>query len=88
MADEDAAYRSFLLEMGGGEDEVRRALGMADAPVTHYREDPESEEEAEQKEASSEKKKAKKEKKKAAAKDKEARQQERHAKRVQADEDF
>ena len=46
--------------MGGGEKEVRAALGMADAPVTDYREDPESEDDAQL----SEKKRAKKVEKK------------------------
>ena len=30
--DEDE-YRNFLLEMGGGEDQVRKLLGMGDQPV-------------------------------------------------------
>ena len=33
----DEGYRQFLLEMGGGEDEVRRLLGMGDQPVSHVR---------------------------------------------------
>ncbi|WVW86838.1 hypothetical protein I302_108893 [Kwoniella bestiolae CBS 10118] len=31
---EDQEYRQFLLEMGGGEDEVRKILGMGDQPVS------------------------------------------------------
>ncbi|WVR07983.1 hypothetical protein IAU60_005026 [Kwoniella sp. DSM 27419] len=31
---DDEEYRQFLLEMGGGEEEVRKALGMGDQPVT------------------------------------------------------
>ncbi|WVF68419.1 hypothetical protein IAT40_003184 [Kwoniella sp. CBS 6097] len=30
---DDVEYRQFLLEMGGGEDEVRKVLGMGDQPV-------------------------------------------------------
>ncbi|CAK9783244.1 hypothetical protein CC85DRAFT_310258 [Cutaneotrichosporon oleaginosum] len=76
---EDAAYREFLLEMGGGESEVRAALGMADAPVTDYREfeddeKPKKKKKEEEKEMSEEKR-AKKEAK-------------RKAKRAKADEDF
>ncbi|WWD04222.1 hypothetical protein V865_002290 [Kwoniella europaea PYCC6329] len=31
---EDGEYRQFLLEMGGGEDEVRKILGMGDQPIS------------------------------------------------------
>ncbi|WWC65922.1 uncharacterized protein I303_108544 [Kwoniella dejecticola CBS 10117] len=31
---EEAEYRQFLLEMGGGEDEVRKILGMGDQPIS------------------------------------------------------
>ena len=31
--DDDEEYRRFLLEMGGGVEEVRRVLGMGDQPV-------------------------------------------------------
>ena len=34
---DDEEYRRFLLEMGGGEDEVRRVLGMGDQPVNGLR---------------------------------------------------
>lgn len=35
--EDDEDYRRFLLEMGGGEDEVRKILGMGDQPVTTAR---------------------------------------------------
>lgn len=75
-AEDDAAYRQFLLEMGGGEAEVRATLGMADAPVTDYREfeDEKPKKEKEGKEVSAEK----------AAK----REAKRKAQRARADEDF
>ncbi|KAL1412555.1 Kinetochore protein Spc24 [Vanrija albida] len=77
--DDDEAYRGFLLEMGGGEAEVRHALSMADQPLTHNREDSEDEEE--------ETKKSKK-KEKLSAEEKEAKKAQRRAKKAQADEDF
>ncbi|GMK56597.1 hypothetical protein CspeluHIS016_0304370 [Cutaneotrichosporon spelunceum] len=70
---EDAAYRQFLLEMGGGESEVRAGLGMADAPVTGFREEEETPKKKDKE--MSEGKRAKREAK-------------RMAKRAQADEDF
>lgn len=75
VQEDDAAYREFLLEMGGGEKEVREALGIAGAPVTDYREDEEDEEAPAPVEELSEKKKAKLDKK-------------RKEKRAQKDEDF
>lgn len=36
---EDEEYRQFLLEMGGGEEEVRRLLGMGDQAVSFVRAD-------------------------------------------------
>lgn len=81
VEDDTAAYRAFLLEMGGGEKEVRNALGIADQPLTDYREDLSD---AESKQEKKPEKKAKKEKKKVATEDREV----RRAKRVQADEDF
>lgn len=72
---EDAAYRQFLLEMGGGEAEVRAALGMADAPVTDFREYEDDDKPKKKEKEMSDEKSAKK-----AAK--------RQAKRAQADEDF
>ena len=33
-AKEDAEYRRFLLEIGGGEEQVRKILGMGDQPVS------------------------------------------------------
>jgi protein KRI1 len=36
---EDDGYRQFLLEMGGGEEEVRRLLGMGDQAVSFVRAD-------------------------------------------------
>lgn len=76
-AEDDAAYRQFLLEMGGGEQEVRAALGMADAPITDYRED---EEEKEGKEKKKDKEMSEEKRQKREAK--------RAAKRAKADEDF
>jgi protein KRI1 len=35
---EEEEYRQFLLEMGGGEEAVRKVLGMGDEPVTGHRE--------------------------------------------------
>ncbi|KAK8849750.1 hypothetical protein IAR55_005085 [Kwoniella newhampshirensis] len=50
-ADQDEEeYRQFLLEMGGGEEEVRKVLGMGDAPVTKHTA-PDSDAEEEQEEA-------------------------------------
>lgn len=40
---EDEGYRQFLLEMGGGEEEVRRLLGMGDQAVSFVRADAEEE---------------------------------------------
>jgi protein KRI1 len=78
--DEDEAYRGFLLEMGGGESEVRHALGMADQPFTHNREDSEDEAEVTEKKS--------KKKDKVSAEEKEAKKAQRRAKKAQADEDF
>lgn len=73
---EDAAYRQFLLEMGGGEAEVRAALGMAEAPTTDFREYKEETPKKKEKEKEmSEEKRGKREAK-------------RKVKRAQADEDF
>ncbi|BEJ13502.1 hypothetical protein CspHIS471_0306760 [Cutaneotrichosporon sp. HIS471] len=73
---EDAAYRQFLLEMGGGEAEVRAALGMADAPTTDFREyEEETPKKMKKEKEMSEGKRAKREAK-------------RQAKRGKADEDF
>ncbi|WVQ95967.1 hypothetical protein IAU59_003066 [Kwoniella sp. CBS 9459] len=79
---DDVEYRQFLLEMGGGEDEVRKVLGMGDQPISGIvaDEDDEGEErydEAKQSALSKVEKaelKAKKEKKK--------------EKKAKADEDF
>lgn len=37
MDEDDEEYRKFLLEMGGGEEEVRKILGMGDQPVSKAR---------------------------------------------------
>lgn len=74
-AEDDAAYRQFLLEMGGGEAEVRAALGMADAPVTDYREVEDVDKPKKKDKEMSEEKRAKRDAK-------------RQAKRARADEDF
>jgi protein KRI1 len=87
VAGDDAAYRAFLLEMGGGEDEVRRTLGMGDAPATGFREDVESDAEAEEAKEEKGEKASKKDRKKK-AEDKAARDEARRVKRAQADEDF
>jgi protein KRI1 len=70
----DAGYRQFLLEMGGGEDEVRRLLGMGDQPVSHVRD---VQDEAEASQAGEEKKKESEKKK-----------QKRLAKKRQDDDSF
>ena len=44
---DDEGYRQFLLEMGGGEDEVRKILGIGENPVNTVRID-EDEVEAEE----------------------------------------
>ena len=33
IGEEDEEYRKFLLDIGGGEEEVRKILGMGDAPA-------------------------------------------------------
>lgn len=75
VQEDDEAYRAFLLEMGGGEQEVREALGMAGGPVTDYRADEEEEEEEPAETELSDKQKAKLKAKRA-------------KKRAQKDEDF
>ncbi|WWC95448.1 hypothetical protein V866_002312 [Kwoniella sp. B9012] len=68
---EDEEYRQFLLEMGGGEAEVRKILGMGDQPISTNLEETVEDEKGEkdvvlskvEKEEIAAKKKAKKEKK-------------------------
>nr|XP_031858396.1 uncharacterized protein CI109_006159 [Kwoniella shandongensis]KAA5525468.1 hypothetical protein CI109_006159 [Kwoniella shandongensis] len=76
---DEEEYRQFLLEMGGGEEEVRKILGMGDAPVAkHLEVDSEDEEEQEE-----EKVLSKVEKEELAA-----RKLEKKAKKAKADDDF
>lgn len=96
--EDDEAYRRFLLEMGGGEEEVRRALGMGPAPMTNHREDSDDEEDFFRAESSTadaeagedaekEGKKSKKDKKKKAKKEKLS-AEEKAAARTKADDEF
>ncbi|WWC73610.1 uncharacterized protein I206_107582 [Kwoniella pini CBS 10737] len=48
---EEEEYRKFLLEMGGGEDEVRKILGMGDQPTSIVLEENEQSDDANIKEA-------------------------------------
>lgn len=87
-AAEGEAYRNFLLEMGGGEEEVRRALGMADAEPTDFRESLSDEDDATVVVKEEKKSKKSKKTKEVSEEDKAAAKVARQKKRVQADEDF
>lgn len=88
-AEEDSeAYRQFLLEMGGGEEEVRKALGMGPAPLSMHREDSDDEDDfrAETAVEDGDDKKSKKDKKK--AKKGKLSAEEKALKRSKADDEF
>ena len=82
--DDAEEYRRFLLEMGGGEDEVRKILGMGDQPAWQADEALDGEDAS----ASSEDKISKKSKKNKKSALSEVEREEIQSKKRAADEDF